>query len=80
MESNSHLLEIISHYEILISYRSKLIDIDSSVTQVDLYRSWVESEISGALLKIHKLCWRAVTGNADDFEGEGDTRDEDSLS
>ena len=63
MENNTYLLEILDKYELLISYRAKLLDIDTSVTQVDLYRTWVESEIVVVLTLLHKLCWDVVSGN-----------------
>ena len=63
MENNTYLLEILDKYELLISYRAKLLDIDISVTQVDLYRTWVESEIVVVLTLLHKLCWDVVSGN-----------------
>ena len=62
MENNSYLLEILTKYELLISYRAKLLDVDASVTQLDLYQSWVESEIVAVLALLHKLCWNVVSG------------------
>ena len=64
LENNIYLLEILAKYELLISYRARLLDIDTSVTQVDLYRTWVESEIVVMLTLLHKLCWDVVSGKA----------------
>ena len=60
MENNSSLLEILTQYEVLISYRSKLLDLDPTITRLDLYRDWINGEISGVMLKIQKLCWNVI--------------------
>ena len=70
MENNTYLLEILTKYELLISYRAKLLDMDSSVTQVDLYQTWVESEIVVVLTLLHKLCWDVVSGSGDQVDSD----------
>ena len=60
MENNSSLLEILTQYEVLILHRSKMLDLDLTITRVDLYRAWINGEISNVMLKIQKLCWNVI--------------------
>ena len=58
VENNSSLLEILTQYEVLISYRNKLLDLDPTVTRVGLYRDWINGEISSVMLNIQNFVGR----------------------
>ena len=60
MENDSSLLEILTQYEVVISYRKRLLEMDPTVTRVDLYRGWINGEISTLMLKIQRLCWEVI--------------------